>query len=321
MGKHKFKLSDMIPNAWFYKLKEIGNRGSMNTNTNNNKPMKKSKPYFQTLNTPSSTPSKSLKQMEAFTPNRASYYISTRLDIETKKLLSPSMDPPRKSKRRSRKRSIKPTCSTKLSDCTACRVRKPEPESESESNPNSVQPCTCRITTSPTDIIIDMAASERLVSKKLPRIITKQPNFDEILNPSLEEKSPPSFEKKSPTSFEKKTQEKKSPPKEVYKLKTRIKSPRVLSKHRKSNARKSDARKSESKNGALDGFAVVKSSSDPQKDFKDSMVEMIMENKICKSKDLEELLACYLSLNSAEYHDVIVKVFEQIWFDFREIRL
>ncbi|MCL7049385.1 hypothetical protein MKW94_020181 [Papaver nudicaule] len=68
-----------------------------------------------------------------------------------------------------------------------------------------------------------------------------------------------------------------------------------------------------------DSFAVIKSSFDPQRDFRESMVEMIVENNLRKSGDLEELLACYLSLNSNEYHDVIVKVFEQIWFDLTDI--
>ncbi|CAN0879577.1 Transcription repressor OFP1 [Linum grandiflorum] len=61
-------------------------------------------------------------------------------------------------------------------------------------------------------------------------------------------------------------------------------------------------------------MAVVKSSADPQLDFMESMVEMIVENNISSSKDLEDLLACYLCLNSDEYHDVIIKVFKQIWF-------
>ncbi|KAI3437478.1 Transcription repressor (Ovate family protein) [Psidium guajava] len=70
-----------------------------------------------------------------------------------------------------------------------------------------------------------------------------------------------------------------------------------------------------------DSFAVMKSSLDPQRDFRDSMVEMIVENDIRASKDLEELLACYLSLNSDEYHDLIVNVFRQIWFDLNCTRL
>ena len=64
-----------------------------------------------------------------------------------------------------------------------------------------------------------------------------------------------------------------------------------------------------------DSFAVVKSSLNPQRDFRESMVEMIVQNNIRTSKDLEDLLACYLSLNSDEYHDLIIKVFKQIWFD------
>eukprot|EP01018_Ginkgo_biloba_P015230 Gb_38906 [translate_table: standard] len=68
-----------------------------------------------------------------------------------------------------------------------------------------------------------------------------------------------------------------------------------------------------------ESFAVVKRSYDPQKDFRDSMVEMIIENDIRCSNDLQQLLQCYLSLNSDEYHDVIVKVFEQVWSDLTEL--
>ncbi|KAI9197992.1 hypothetical protein LWI28_008246 [Acer negundo] len=70
---------------------------------------------------------------------------------------------------------------------------------------------------------------------------------------------------------------------------------------------------------ALDSFAVVKCSFDPQKDFRDSMIEMIMEKRICQPEELEELLACYLTLNSDEYHDLIIKVFRQVWFDLNQI--
>lgn len=65
----------------------------------------------------------------------------------------------------------------------------------------------------------------------------------------------------------------------------------------------------------LGRFAMVKCSSDPQKDFRDSMIEMIMEKKINQPQELEELLACYLALNSDEYHDLIIKVFWQVWLD------
>ncbi|KAI3982394.1 hypothetical protein MKX01_041232, partial [Papaver californicum] len=61
----------------------------------------------------------------------------------------------------------------------------------------------------------------------------------------------------------------------------------------------------------LESFAVVTCSNDPQKDFTDSMLEMIIDNKIRQPAELEELLACYLSLNSEEYHGVIINVFKQ----------
>ncbi|CAI9782093.1 unnamed protein product [Fraxinus pennsylvanica] len=65
----------------------------------------------------------------------------------------------------------------------------------------------------------------------------------------------------------------------------------------------------------FDSFAVVKSSFDPRNDFRDSMVEMITEKGIKRPEELEELLACYLTLNCDEYHDLIIKVFRQVWFD------
>ncbi|XP_041006798.1 transcription repressor OFP8-like [Juglans microcarpa x Juglans regia] len=62
-----------------------------------------------------------------------------------------------------------------------------------------------------------------------------------------------------------------------------------------------------------DSFAVVKSSSDPYNDFRTSMVEMIVEKQIFAAKDLEQLLQCFLSLNSYHHHKVIVEVFTEIW--------
>ncbi|KAL5576988.1 hypothetical protein UlMin_018687 [Ulmus minor] len=85
----------------------------------------------------------------------------------------------------------------------------------------------------------------------------------------------------------------------------------------KMNKKKNETKKerAEQSKTELDSFAVVKCSYNPQKDFKDSMVEMIMEKKISKPEELEELLACYLTLNSDEYHDLIIKVFRQVWLE------
>ncbi|WCJ42467.1 Transcription repressor OFP8 [Euphorbia peplus] len=62
-----------------------------------------------------------------------------------------------------------------------------------------------------------------------------------------------------------------------------------------------------------DSFAVVKKSSDPYNDFRTSMVEMIIEKQIFAAYDLEELLQCFLSLNSDNHHRIIVEVFTEIY--------
>ncbi|XP_041024806.1 transcription repressor OFP5 [Juglans microcarpa x Juglans regia] len=69
----------------------------------------------------------------------------------------------------------------------------------------------------------------------------------------------------------------------------------------------------------LESFAMVKCSFDPQQDFRDSMLEMIMERRMSRPEELEELLANYLTLNSDEYHDLIIKVFRQVWFDVNQV--
>lgn len=72
---------------------------------------------------------------------------------------------------------------------------------------------------------------------------------------------------------------------------------------------------------AFDSFAVVKSSLDPHEDFKISMAEMITAKCIRQPQELEELLACYLTLNSDEYHDLIIQVFRQVWFELNQVLL
>ncbi|OVA12428.1 Ovate protein family [Macleaya cordata] len=89
---------------------------------------------------------------------------------------------------------------------------------------------------------------------------------------------------------------------------------RALEDMKKAKMKKKGRRTAEARPD-LESYAMVKCSFDPQKDFRDSMVEMIAENQIGKPEELEELLACYLSLNSEEYHDVIIEVFKQVWFD------
>lgn len=62
-----------------------------------------------------------------------------------------------------------------------------------------------------------------------------------------------------------------------------------------------------------ESFAVVKKSKDPYEDFRTSMVEMIVERQIFAAAELQQLLQCFLSLNSRQHHKVIVQVFLEIY--------
>ncbi|XP_062232613.1 transcription repressor OFP1-like [Phragmites australis] len=67
----------------------------------------------------------------------------------------------------------------------------------------------------------------------------------------------------------------------------------------------------------LERLAVVRRTRDPQRAFRESMVEMIASSGSApRPEELERLLACYLSLNADEHHDCIVKVFRQIWLEY-----
>ncbi|XP_062181293.1 transcription repressor OFP1-like [Phragmites australis] len=94
-------------------------------------------------------------------------------------------------------------------------------------------------------------------------------------------------------------------------------SPRLRSRslHVPSGDRFSTTSSSRRRSVARRSFAVVKASTDPPKDFRDSMVEMIVENDVHAPEDLQELMECYLSLNSREYHGVIMEVFRGIWLE------
>ncbi|KAK1323947.1 hypothetical protein QJS10_CPA02g01076 [Acorus calamus] len=68
-----------------------------------------------------------------------------------------------------------------------------------------------------------------------------------------------------------------------------------------------------SRDALLSGLAVVKRSEDPRGDFRRSMVEMIVEKEMFEERELEELLQCFLSLNSRCHHPAIIHAFSDIW--------
>lgn len=62
-----------------------------------------------------------------------------------------------------------------------------------------------------------------------------------------------------------------------------------------------------------ESMAVVKQSENPYLDFKRSMLEMIVEKDMFDDRELEQLLFCFLSLNSPNHHRLIVNAFVDIW--------
>ncbi|CAN1133982.1 Transcription repressor OFP6 [Linum perenne] len=62
-----------------------------------------------------------------------------------------------------------------------------------------------------------------------------------------------------------------------------------------------------------ESVAVEKESDDPYLDFRQSMLQMILEKEIYSKEELKELLNCFLQLNSPYHHGIIVRAFSEIW--------
>ncbi|RZS09462.1 hypothetical protein BHM03_00040561 [Ensete ventricosum] len=289
MGKYRFKLSDMLPYAWFYKLKSMSLRGSRDHS------MSQSTKRSQPAPTPLPSP-----QAKILLPSRTSCYISG--GAEAKK----SIEPPRKSKRRSRRETVA------------------DPSSNIKLVTSSVSAgCSCRVWKTES---ISVFPARAAAPESPPHL--RDPYVDREHGYPKDESDPTKFEDKTVmgkvVSHRNASAKRSSPG--LHRLRTRANSPRLACKklqprcNPRSGTSTAPAAMQQGK-GLSGSFAVVKSSSDPRRDFRDSMVEMIVENNIRASKDLEELLACYLSLNSDEYHGVIVEVFEQIWFELTNLNL
>ncbi|KAL0921732.1 hypothetical protein M5K25_008836 [Dendrobium thyrsiflorum] len=66
----------------------------------------------------------------------------------------------------------------------------------------------------------------------------------------------------------------------------------------------------------MESLVVVKRSENPRADFRRSMREMVVQKGIYKVAELEQLLHCFLSLNSHHHHLAIVKAFADMWEEF-----
>lgn len=61
--------------------------------------------------------------------------------------------------------------------------------------------------------------------------------------------------------------------------------------------------------------AMEKSSYDPREDFRESMEEMIIANRIHEAKDLRRLLNYYVMMNAEEFRGIILEVFHDVCTD------
>ncbi|KAG1338976.1 transcription repressor OFP2-like [Cocos nucifera] len=367
MGNHRFRLSDMLPNSWFYKLKDMGRAGRSQRIRES---VKRNPPSSTTRAT--TTPKPPPQPNQAYLPNRASYYFPSKERIASHPR-SPIhqkasdthflIDPPRKSKQRTR-RPTKPfpnPVSSSVSASCSCRATftstssyKPEsiPETslycheDYDDDDNDDDLCkpivseqlefdSFQVASSTSDIISNVGskgsfdrfksfeAMESVSELKLPPIVRK-PMQKEVDKTEVNEKNASGKQGSCHRGCDMKETSKSPPRRSIQRIKVRARSPRLGNKkllaHRSQKTVGLKAAMQQRK-GLMEGIVVVKSSLDPRRDFRESMVEMIMENNLRASKDLEELLACYLSLNSKEYHDIIIEVFEQIWFDLTDVIL
>ncbi|GMH10014.1 hypothetical protein Nepgr_011855 [Nepenthes gracilis] len=380
MGNYRFKLSDMIPNAWFYKLKDMGSGGGGGGKNQSDLKKKKKKQ----LTTPSQQDQQQLAKSSSYSAAaaesqrnlslpRKSYYYTREFAQEDPKITENYSschylpDPPRKSarKRTTKRKSFKSSSSPKPvspSVSAGCRCRttsnlhsfSPKPETSSRdispdrnsvlaefspdhSNLACAIPCNCRVHPAVGEeeviVSVDEIPSAREEEKcdgldsiseiKLPPIITKPEKFDEMKNRAAgiemdnRGSAAESDGKENRSSFTRRFSANPTP----SGLRLRINSPRIGRKFQGNTiGRRSSVPGSARGRSISESFAIVKSSFDPKNDFKESMMEMIVLNKIRASEDLEELLACYLSLNSDEYHDLIIQVFKQIWFDLNDLK-
>ncbi|KAG7642586.1 Ovate protein family C-terminal [Arabidopsis suecica] len=313
MGNYKFRISEMLPNAWFHKLKDV---------TKHSKPKNKASSSSSNTCSKKKPSSDSLPQHSYFSnslvANNPPHHNSPRNSLHTKKM----------SKRKTLyKPSLKPLTPPPLLVSASFNKSKINDQDSSYSLFPAIE-------TSPESFVYSFYEEDdddEFVEFSNFKINTKNKAFTKqkvkVID-SVEKACTASKPIKKPQrshlsvkisrdedddeyKAEKKYQRQVSSgrkPSAGINLK-RVNSPRI----QLSGTRRSTSRRSESKQDVLESFAVMKRSVDPKKDFRESMIEMIEENNIRASKDLEDLLACYLTLNPKEYHDLIIHVFEQIW--------
>lgn len=325
MGNYRFKLSDMMPNAWFYKLRD----------------MSKSRTHNPKLPSPTQRSRRSIQPNNPYTNPKTS---DTHFPNH-------HHDPPRKSckKRPKRKTVYMPSPRKQQQTIEDIPVwLKPQTlhfQGHSSSHDHDddddddddhhhhehiyLESDFSKLSSSDTDIIIDVdetsyssvkvdgfAEFNMIPEPELPPILTRSAAIKNSSSTKPHKENIRNDDDRSKKN--KRTAARKSVSRSGG-VKIRVNGAKVGGRKTEGRGRRSNVEDDEKKKkGTLfctESFAVVKASVDPERDFMESMMEMIVENNIRASKELEDLLACYLSLNSNQYHDLIIKAFEQIWFN------
>ncbi|CAN7140202.1 unnamed protein product [Brassica rapa subsp. narinosa] len=307
MGTHKFRFSDIMPPSWLYKLKGMSRSSrkhlpsspkhlSTDASSSRNTLRLSSSPYHpQGSSSPPKSPFKrKLKRKTVYKP-------SSRL-----KLSSSSFNPhvPLTTSRNHRSKPTSPNEIILEPSLTSSRNHRSKPSSANAVSDSTVGSLSDPLSSSPSDQ--DYLESHS-VDVKNNHSVKKHVSEDPLVS---DNSSPVLAETMKKPHFEIKTQQKLKKPKAGSTgIRIRAHSPRIARKKTKGRTSPQPMKKE-----TAESFAIVLTSVDPERDFRESMVEMIVENKMKEQKDLEDLLACYLSLNSSEYHDTIIKAFEKTWF-------
>ncbi|CAA7032339.1 unnamed protein product [Microthlaspi erraticum] len=317
MGTHKFRFSDIMPHSWLYKLKGIS---------------RSSRKHLP------SSPKHQLSSSDASTSRKLRD--SLRLSSLAHHHPQASSSPPKSSfKRKTKRKTVyKPSSRLKLSSSSSFNnshvslttSRNHRSKSSSASNAIIMEPSlnshvsltssrNHRSKSSSANAISDstVGSSSDPVSIPFSGVSSdpethsndiKDEHSVRKLDDVSENSSPVLVETVKEPLIDIRTQQKlKKPKARSSGIKIRANSPKIARKKTKGSRTSPESKTAES-------FAIVLTSVDPERDFRESMVEMIVENKMKEQKDLEDLLACYLSLNSSEYHDIIIKAFEKTWF-------
>ncbi|URD92593.1 DUF623 domain containing protein [Musa troglodytarum] len=317
MGNYRFRLSDLMSSSWFYKLKDVGR-------SNRSRRVQHSVKRFQSsasaTASATSLPPFQPPEEHDYLPNRASYYTPSKERAEKlpRSPVNPKAsdtrfpgEPPRKSKRQSRRRTATKPCADVVSSAVSasCGCRRTAAPVSLPIYGDECDPCepTNPSGYDPRNADMDLVVSEL----KLPPILTK-PVKKEVREPALHETGAFTDHSKAAT---------RRSVSGIRGIKVRQVSPRVGSRKVQACRKPKVATTQQKRRPLSQSLVMIKSSSNPSRDFTESMVEMIVENNIREARDLEELLACYLSLNSKEYHEVIIEVFEHIWFVLTDIRM